>query len=78
MATPTMAHSPDRRCRRPLWRTTSYSEKASLTRTLANKMKISGSHVYHRYGDIIVYEHGMYRSLRVTAPPAEKTPLTAY
>ncbi|MDQ2784981.1 MAG: hypothetical protein M3Y58_08270 [Chloroflexota bacterium] len=48
-----------------------------LTRTLANKMKISGSHVSYRYDDTFVNEHGMYRSLRVTAPPAEKTPLTA-
>jgi group II intron reverse transcriptase/maturase len=55
-----------------------WAMEGSLAKTLANKLKISVAHVYRRYGDTIVNEHGTYRGLRVTVPRAGKAPLTAH
>lgn len=55
-----------------------WAMEGSLTRTLANKLRISVVQVYRRYGDIIVTEHGTYKGLRVMVPRAGKEPLTAH
>lgn len=54
-----------------------WAMEGSLTKTLANKLKISVRKVYKRYQTTIQTENGPYKVLRVEVPREEKKPLVA-